>query len=60
MNIPDGDHILTDGAAWIESGAFSVRINHTKVGLMIKVFFKGEEMDDCIASCFAKNPEEKE
>lgn len=55
MNIKDGDYILEDGHAWLETGAFSVRIANIGNDICVDIYRNGHEMDAPLASCYAIN-----
>ena len=54
MNIPDGDHILTDGAAWLEIGRFAIRIRKTTAGdgVGVEVYESGKEFNEPVDQCW--------
>lgn len=60
MDIPDGDHKLTEGAAWIELKQFSIRVHETDEGVVVDVYALGCEDDDCIATTYAFDAEAEE
>lgn len=53
MKINDGDHVLTDGAAWIESNGFAIRLRDDGVRMYVDIYKNGYEGEDPLASCFA-------
>lgn len=53
MNIKDGDHKLAEGAAWIESGGFSIRLNHVDGAIYVDIYKNGHEGEDPLASAYA-------
>lgn len=55
--LPDGDYVLTGGAAWLTAGSFSVRVRLTDEGIVIDVYPLGKETEDSIASTYAFNVE---
>jgi hypothetical protein len=55
--LPDLDYTLTEGAAWLQTGPFSVRVQlHPDDGLLVSVYRDGHETDPEIVSAFAPNP----
>lgn len=38
MNIPDGDHVLTQGGAWLDVEGFAIRIHTTDEGIAVDIF----------------------
>ena len=53
MKLPDGDHVLTEGAAWIESGAFAIRIQHVGGTMYVDIYKNGHEGEDPLATAVA-------
>jgi hypothetical protein len=51
--ILDTDYTLTEGAAWIESHPFSIRIRRTNGGISATIYRNGEEDCDPIAEAYA-------
>jgi hypothetical protein len=56
MNLPDGDYVLTDGAAWFEVGGFVVRIRVQPTGLVVDAYESGGEMDDTLDTMYVEHP----
>jgi hypothetical protein len=56
MNLPDGDYVLTDGAAWFEVGGFVVRIRVQPTGLVVDAYESGGEMDDTLDTMYVELP----
>lgn len=54
MNLPDGDYILTEGAAWVEVQGFAVRIRATAEGLSVEVYPSGQEAGGELGSLFVE------
>lgn len=55
--MPDGDYVLTEGAAWVSAKGFSIRIIETDEGVVVDIYKRGEEMDSAIASTYAFDQE---
>ena len=53
----DGDYFLADDAAWFTVKDFSVRIQGTEEGVVVKIYELGRENDDPIASTYAPDNE---
>ena len=53
----DGDYFLADDAAWFTVKDFSVRIQGTEEGVVVKIYELGRENDDPIASTYALDNE---
>jgi len=51
--LEDNDYNLVDGACWLELKGFSIRVNSTDEGVVVDVYEKGKEDQDCIASTYA-------
>ena len=50
MNIPEGDHVLVDGSAWLETNGFAIFIYADPCGTVrVSAHRVGEEADDPIA-----------
>lgn len=58
--LPDGDYVLKDGAAWLEVKGFAVRILSTDEGIVVDVYKNGAEMDSPITSTYAFDAELEE
>jgi hypothetical protein len=54
--LPDLDYTLTEGAAWLQTGPFSVRVKLHPGGLLVSVYRDGHETDSVIVSAFAPTP----
>ena len=49
MNIPEGDHILVDGCAWLETNGVSIRIHTADDGsVYVAAYRVGEEADETL------------
>lgn len=53
VKIPDGDYVLTDGAAWLGVKNFAVRVHATDEGVAVDIYKSGDETSDAIASTYA-------
>jgi hypothetical protein len=58
MNIPDEDHVLTEGAGWFDVKGFAIRIHRTDEGVVVDIFDSrllatGEIDDSLMASTYA-------
>lgn len=57
--IKDGDYILTDHMAWLETGGLSIRIYRSHEGMFlgggvhVDIYRNGEETESPVASVFA-------
>jgi len=51
--LKDGDYTLEEGAAWIETAPFSIRIQKTPEGVVVDIYQTGKEMETSIASAYA-------
>jgi hypothetical protein len=60
MNILDGDHTLTEGAAWFKVDGFAIRIHRTDEGVVTDIFKDGAELESPIASAYAFSSELEE
>ena len=45
IELPDGDYILSEGAAWIEVKGLAIRIFHDGEGVLVSVYRNGHEGD---------------
>ena len=52
-NLPDGDYVLTDGAAWFSCDGFAIRIYTTHRGVVVNIYEDGKEMEAPIATTSA-------
>ena len=57
MLIPSGDHVLTEGTAWITVNGVSVWIVETTNGVRVELYHAGKEMDCALDSAQAYNAE---
>ena len=57
IQISDGDYILADGAAWLETGGFAIRISTTPDGIMAEIYESGKEYNSAISGAYAFNSE---
>jgi hypothetical protein len=55
--LEDKEYVLVDGACWLELKGFSIRVNSTDEGVVVDVYEKGKEDQDCIASTYAFDSE---
>jgi hypothetical protein len=55
--LQDADYILSEGAAWLESDPFSVRIHRTDEGIVVDIYANGKEDGDSLASAYAYTEE---
>jgi hypothetical protein len=53
VNLPDGDYVLTEGAAWFKVKNFSIRISATDEGVVVDLYPYQREMEEPVASCWA-------
>lgn len=59
LELPDGDYELTDGAAWLGTPNFSVRIRDlAHKGIVVDVYTRGKEGDDSLGSLQVDVPEQ--
>ena len=56
-NIPDGDYVLEEGAAWIEVKNAAIRIISTDEGVIVDIYKSGEEFNESIAGCYVYDAE---
>ena len=57
VKLPDGDYVLTDGAAWFRVKNFSIRIQSTDEGVVVDLYPYLREMEEPVASCWAFDSE---
>ena len=50
LQIPDGDHTLTEGRAWLTVGPYSVRVNKTDEGIAVDIYALGDEMGELLGA----------
>jgi len=60
--IPDGDYVLTEGAAWLDTKGFAIRVHSTDEGIIVDIYdaevAKTGDFDAAlITSTFAYNHE---
>jgi len=55
--IPSGDHVLTEGTAWITVNGVSVWIVETTNGVRVELYHVGKEMESALDSAQACNAE---
>lgn len=53
IQIPDGDHELSEGRTWIKVGPYAVLLVKTDEGIVVDVYQDGREMDETVTSCWA-------
>lgn len=57
MLIPSGDHVLTEGTAWITVNSVSIWIVETDDGVRVELYHAGKEMESALDAAQAYNPE---
>lgn len=53
LQIPDGDHELSEGRTWIKVGPYAVAIIKTDEGIAVDIYQDGREMEEAVSSCWA-------
>ena len=53
ISLPDGDYILSEGAAWLTVSGFSVRVRTTDKGVVVDLYPVGKEDYESVASTYA-------
>lgn len=53
----ESDYILNGESVWITVKGFSVLVKKTDEGVVVDIFAKGKENDDCITSTYAFDDE---
>lgn len=57
-HLSDDDYVLAEGAAWLETGKFAIRIHTTDEGVVVDIYPNGtEKVEAAVASCYAFNDE---
>lgn len=55
QNLPDSDYELSDGAAWLGVGKFSIRVIQTDEGVVVDIYGRDQEDESPVASTWAHN-----
>lgn len=53
MKLKDGDYVLSEGAAWVESGSFSIRIRHVDGAIYVDIYKNGHEGENPLSTAYA-------